>query len=149
MHELIVRFESTSWFPTLNTELDGELIHEFLVVHDDRLVESAQNDAILVVQVIVQAVIQQDQLTTPGFVFSYKHWKQMQNNYRHISLLQGLTWSFIPSRKYIGYQSCWTSRQWLGVNQIDSCNFELRLPGQLCITSNSTAFRDGLNICVK
>ena len=26
---------------------------------------------------------------------------------------------------YIGYQSCRTSRQRLGVNQIDSCNFEL------------------------
>ena len=46
-------------------------------------------------------------------------------------------------------QSCRTSRQRLGVNRIDSCNFELCLPGQLCITINSTVFKDGLGIYVK
>ena len=33
------------------------------------------------------------------------------------------------------YQSCRTSRQRLGVNRIDSCNFELCSQGQLCILS--------------
>jgi hypothetical protein len=31
----------------------------------------------------------------------------------------------------------------LGVNRIDSCNFELCLQGRLCITNNSTVFKDG------
>ena len=31
------------------------------------------------------------------------------------------------------------SRQRLGVNRMDSCNFDLRLQGRLCITNNSMA----------
>ena len=47
------------------------------------------------------------------------------------------------------YQSCRTSRQRLGVNRIDSCNFQLCSQGQLCITINSTVFKDGLGSYVK
>ena len=36
-----------------------------------------------------------------------------------------------------------TSRQRLGVNRIDSCNFELCSQGQLCITINSRYSRMG------
>ena len=38
---------------------------------------------------------------------------------------------------------------WVGVNRIDSCNFELCSQGQLCITINSTVFKDGLGSYVK
>ena len=41
------------------------------------------------------------------------------------------------------------ARQRLGVNRIDSCNFELCSQGQLCITTNSTVFKDGLGSYVK
>ena len=36
-----------------------------------------------------------------------------------------------------------------GVNRIDSCNFELCLLERLCITNNSTAFKDGPDTCIK
>ena len=42
-----------------------------------------------------------------------------------------------------------TSRQRLGVNRIDSCNFELCSQGQLCMTINSMVFEDGLGSYVK
>ena len=41
------------------------------------------------------------------------------------------TRAFIPSGLYFGCQSCRTSRQRLGVNRIDSCNFELCSQGRL------------------
>ena len=46
-------------------------------------------------------------------------------------------------------QSCRTSRQRLGVNQIDSCNFELCSQGLLWITINSMVFKDGMGSYVK
>ena len=56
-----------------------------------------------------------------------------------------LTRLFIP----LGYQSCRTSRQWLGVNQINSCNFDQCSQLRLCITNNSMVFRDWPDSCIK
>ena len=58
-------------------------------------------------------------------------------------LAGGLRQSYGLTGRFIGYQSCRTSRQRLGVNRIDSCNFELCSQGQLCITINSRYSRMG------
>ena len=59
-----------------------------------------------------------------------------------VSSILILLW-YPQSPYHLSYQSCRTSRQRLGVNRIDSCNFELCSQGQLCITINSRYSRMG------
>jgi len=62
------------YFFTVNAELQWILFHEIVIVKDDCLIQLTQTDAVSVVQIVVEAVVEQYQLHFSMFVSTDKNY---------------------------------------------------------------------------